>query len=114
MLIILGFILTPKYGALGMALATAISLNIAAFSAMAQLIMLHKLHPFGPGYYRAIIAGGLASIVLLSLMLLPEALPLYSTLALAVVLCITSVIVLLKSGLSPIDRVSRKVLKKGK
>jgi O-antigen/teichoic acid export membrane protein len=101
----LGAVLTPKYGPMGMAIATAIAVNVTALAAMVQLIVIDKIHPFSDGYFRSLLWGGAGSILLLSFEFLPT-LPRYTLLLGGLSLLIGIYFVLLRFGLKGSDRVA--------
>lgn len=109
----LSAILTPSYGATGMAIATAIALNVTAIAAMVQIITMNKIHPFSDGYLRAVFLGGLsaASFALLEIWSAP---PKYAVFLISLILLFGLCFLLLKYGLQRHDRVAFRRGKKGK
>lgn len=63
--IVLNLILIPKYGILGAAAATALSLNLANIIAVLEVYFILRMHPYRLDFIKPLIAGGLSSIVLL-------------------------------------------------
>lgn len=109
----LSAVLTPLYGAMGMAIATAIALNVTALAAMIQLITMQKIHPFADGYGRALLWGGLSATLFIVFELWPSP-PRYSILFLALCLLLGLLFLLLRYGLQDHDRVAFRREKKGK
>ena len=62
--LVLGLLLVPLYGALGMALAVSAAVVVTAWAAVVELKLSDKLTPFGAGFWRAV-AIGAASVGLL-------------------------------------------------
>ncbi|MEX6725957.1 lipopolysaccharide biosynthesis protein [Parapedomonas caeni] len=53
----LALVLTPRLGAMGMAISVAISINLVAILALIQLYQAHRLHPFRPPFGRTVLVG---------------------------------------------------------
>lgn len=62
--VILNYLLIPKYGILGAAIATGISLVLIAFIRIVEVYYLMKIHPFRTDLWKPII-GGLISLVII-------------------------------------------------
>lgn len=62
----LAFALTPTFGAAGMAISVAVSLNLVAVLALVQLYWSHLLHPFQPPFWRTLSISALAALMVLA------------------------------------------------
>lgn len=63
----LNYVLIPKYGIIGAALATAISLLIVAILLITELHYLHKFHPFGMNLWKPLTSGAVSLAVIMLL-----------------------------------------------
>jgi O-antigen/teichoic acid export membrane protein len=61
--IILCFLLIPKIGIIGAALAATISLAIVNTVGLIETFMIYKIHPFRPDFIKPLLSGGAASLV---------------------------------------------------
>ncbi len=59
-----GWILVPSHGALGMAIAVSVAVVFTAILAMVELYVSDRISPFGPGFWRALMAAIIAIAVL--------------------------------------------------
>lgn len=57
----LSFALTPAFGAMGMAVAVALSINLVALLALLQLFRSHRLHPFQRPFLRTLLVSAAAA-----------------------------------------------------
>ncbi len=63
--IVLNYFLIPEYGAMGAAIATSISIIAINLVRLAEVYIFYKIHPYSTDYFRGIICGVVAVIVLL-------------------------------------------------
>lgn len=63
--VVLALTLTPAFGAEGMAISVAVSLNIIALLSLVQLYGSHGLHPFQPPFWRTFSVSVLAALLVL-------------------------------------------------
>lgn len=64
--ITLALVLTPTFGAVGMAISVAVSLNVVALLSLLQLYWSHRLHPFQPPFWRTFFVSALAALLVLT------------------------------------------------
>lgn len=64
--LVLAFVLTPMFGAVGMAISVAVSLNLIALLSLLQLYWSHRLHPFQPPFWRTFLVSVLAALLVLT------------------------------------------------
>ncbi|MGK2286136.1 lipopolysaccharide biosynthesis protein [Pedomonas sp. V897] len=64
--LVLAFLLTPRFGAMGMAISVSISLNLVALLALLQLYWSNRLHPFQPPFWRTLSVSLLAALLVLA------------------------------------------------
>lgn len=62
----LAFLLTPRLGAMGMAVSVAVSLNLVALLALLQVYWSHRLHPFQPPFWRTFGVSLLTALLVLA------------------------------------------------
>jgi O-antigen/teichoic acid export membrane protein len=119
--IVLGIALTPRYGALGTAIATGLSYGVLNLMRLLQVRLLLKLHPYRWDTLKPI-GAGLISALLIGMLLYPlsfiglrvevfnKDLPLQLALIPVFLACYAGVLVLFKAG--PEDKIVLDKLRK--
>lgn len=119
--IVLGIILTTRYGAIGTAIATGLALTTVNLMRLLQVRLLLKIQPYGPATIKPIIAGLVSALLIgallellssmhASLQLFHKNVPLQLGLVPVFLACYAGLIVLLRVG--PEDKIVLDKLRK--
>lgn len=62
--IVLNYLLIPKYGSYGAAIATGVSLSVMNLIRLLEVYLIYKMHPYSMNYIQGMVSGTVAIIVL--------------------------------------------------
>ena len=121
MILVLNYLLIPRYGLLGAAASLAIALSLINLVRLVEVYLILRIHPYRAAYFKPILAGGLslaASWAMGCLMKSASGSPLLRLVVQSSVIGLVYVIALLVLGINEEDkivwrRVKEKILNKG-
>ncbi|MEP9410016.1 MAG: flippase [Candidatus Brocadia sp.] len=62
--IVLNYLLIPKYGSFGAAVATGVSLSVMNLIRLLEVYLIYKMHPYNRNYIQGMVSGTVAVVVL--------------------------------------------------